>query len=106
MPLINVHKHYVEGVILLEEELPRGVRYKGLKRLTLNASGEFASLQIEAPESGIWNDGSPVDIIGWYLSDCELVTKGEQYSLFDGKQLIGLFRVEKIGPSLEPGPSA
>ena len=105
MPLINAQKYYVEGVVLLESELPRGVRYNGLKRVTLNASGKFVSLQIEAPNDGVRNDGFSSDIKGWYLSDCELVTKGEQYSLFDGKQRIGLFTVKIIGPRLELSPS-
>lgn len=101
MPLTNVRRYYVEGVILLEAVLPRGVRYNGLKRLTLNASERFVSLQIETPSNGVRNDGNPADAKGWYLSDCGLVTKGEQYSLFDGKQRIGLFTVKMIGPSLE-----
>ena len=105
MPLNNVHKHFVEGVILLDSKLPRGVRYNGLKRLTLNASERFVSLQLETPTNGVRNDGNPADIKGWYLSDCEIVAKDEQYSLFDGNQIIGLLTVKMIGPSLEPGSS-
>lgn len=101
MPLINAKKYYVEGVILLEPELPRGVRYNSLRRVTLNASGKFVSLQIDSPSHGVRNDGFSSDIEGWYLSDCALVTKGEQYSLFDGKQRIGVFTVKTIGPRLE-----
>lgn len=105
MPLTNVEKYFVEGEVLLETKLPRGVRYNGLKRLTLNASEKFVSLQIESPTEGLLNDGNPADVKGWYLSDFELVAKGEQYLLFDGTQRIGLLIVKMIEPGLMPDSS-
>ena len=95
MPSTKVEKFFVQGMLSLETNLPREIKYRNLKRLTLLAKEKYVSLQIEVPEMGLRNDGRPVFCSGWYLSTNPLVSKGNKYPLFDGKQCIGFIIVEQ-----------